>query len=709
MSRLQTVRSRHLILGLLILASAVCAPVSASAAGVITVNSPANGATVTVPFDVNFTYSAADTYTKLWIDGVAVTAERNGSTFDYTVTSLAAGKHVLALQAHDTSSNTTITTDVTITVSSASPATVNVTPSSVTMQEGSQLTFNSNVSANWSASGDGGIPTCSNTTSCVFTAGASAGAATLTATSAADPTISGTATIAVGNEPTPSGVYTYKYDNGRTGLNASETALTLAAVTNGANFGKLGTWTVDGSIYTQPLYVPGVSIGSGTYNVLYVCTENDSCYALNADVPGSVLWKRSFLTATATIGHGYTNGRTSIGANVGITGTPVIDPGTNWMYVVTRTTEGGQQVQRLHAIDIRTGADTLASTTISASVTGTGLGNNGAGQVPFMPMTQNQRPGLLLNNGIVFVTFASFSDNDPYHGWMMAYDATTLAFIDAYLDTPNGGGGGSWMAGAAPAGDSDGNVYFAAGNGRPDATAKFDPPYDLPNSFLKLKVMNGKLTLVDYFSPYNAQCLSADDLDLGSSGPTIIPDQFAGYNIIAIGSKEGRAYLLNQDDLGQFNAGSDKQILSSVLFNPAACGQAAFNANAPLRVYGSPAYWNGNIYFGSAFGPLRQYNITTGKLVQTALSAHLYPGNGQVGRGPLTIVSANGTTNAIVWTAENDLNGNGWLRAFDATDVGDQIYVTNYGPGDNFIIPTVINGNLYVSGHATLYKYGLLK
>jgi hypothetical protein len=324
-------------------------------------------------------------------------------------------------------------------------------------------------------------------------------------------------------------------------------------------------------------------------------------------------------------------------------------------------------------------------------------------------MTQNQRPGLLLNNGIVFVTFASFSDNDPYHGWMMAYDATTLAFIDAYLDTPNGGGGGSWMAGAAPAGDSDGNVYFAAGNGRPDATAKFDPPYDLPNSFLKLKVMNGKLTLVDYFSPYNAQCLSADDLDLGSSGPTIIPDQFAGYNIIAIGSKEGRAYLLNQDDLGQFNAGSDKQILSSVLFNPAACGQAAFNANAPLRVYGSPAYWNGNIYFGSAFGPLRQYNITTGKLVQTALSAHLYPGNGQVGRGPLTIVSANGTTNAIVWTAENDLNGNGWLRAFDATDVGDQIYVTNYGPGDNFIIPTVINGNLYVSGHATLYKYGLLK
>ena len=161
------------------------------------------------------------------------------------------------------------------------------------------------------------------------------------------------------NDPPVSGVYTYKYDNGRTGLNPNETKLTVAAVTNGANFGKLGSWTLDGSIYTQPLYVPGVSLGSGTYNVLYVGTENDSVYALNADVPGSVLWKRNFLTSTATIGHGYTGGRTSIGGNVGITGTPVIDPATNWMYVVVRTTEGGNQVQRLHAIDITTGADVL--------------------------------------------------------------------------------------------------------------------------------------------------------------------------------------------------------------------------------------------------------------------------------------------------------------------------------------------------------------
>jgi hypothetical protein len=225
---------------------------------------------------------------------------------------------------------------------------------------------------------------------------------------------------------------------------------------------------------------------------------------------------------------------------------------------------------------------------------------------------------------------------------------------------------------------------------------------------VKLKLIGGKLTLVDYFSPYNAVCLTADDLDLGSSGPTLIPDAFAGHSILALGSKEGRAYLLDQNDLGKFHSGNDSQVLSSVLFNPAACGQSGFNANTPLRVYGSPAYWNGNIYFGSAFGPLRQYKITSGTLAQTATSSHLFPGSGQNGRGPLVMVSSNGTSNAIVWTAENDLNGNGWLRAFDATNVANALFSSNFGPGSNFIIPMVVDGHVYVSGQGKLYKYGLL-
>jgi len=324
-------------------------------------------------------------------------------------------------------------------------------------------------------------------------------------------------------------------------------------------------------------------------------------------------------------------------------------------------------------------------------------------------LNENQRPALLLDNGVVYVAFGSFSDYDPYHGWVIAFDSSSLSFIDAYNVTPNGGGGGFWMAGAAPAGDGNGNVYMVSGNGRPDASALFDPPTDLPNSLVKLKVVSGKLTLVDYFSPYNDKCLSGDDLDLGSSGPTLIPDQFAGKNILALGSKEGRAYLLDQDDLGKFHSGSDSQILNSVLINATACGQSGFNPDAPLRIYGSPAYWNGFVYFGSAFGPLRQYDITSGKFSLTAVSSHLYPGSGQSGRGPLTIVSANGTSNAIVWTAENDLNGNGWLRAFDATNVASALYTSNYGPGSNFLIPMVVNGSVYVTGHGTVYKYGLLK
>jgi hypothetical protein len=628
---------------------------------------------------------------------------------------LTAGKHYLVVQAYN---GAFMKTPLYVTITAASPTpSISVLPGSATVtlsatqQFTAAVTDEPSTAVSWTVDGGAGGDSTTGTITAngLYTAPGTTGTHTVTATSNSDASLTASATVTVANDPPVSGVYTYKYDNGRTGLNPNEPKLTLAAVTNGANFGKLGSWTLDGGIYTQPLYVPGVALGSGTYNVLYLGTENDSVYALNTDVPGSVLWKRSFLTSTATIGHGYTGGRTSIGGNVGITGTPVIDPATNWMYVVVRTTEAGNQVQRLHAINITTGADVLPAALINPVVSGTGLGNDGAGHVPFLPLTQNQRPALLLNNGNVYVTFASYSDYDPYHGWMMAFAAASLDFIDAYNTTPNGGGGGSWMGGSGPAGDSDGNVYFATGNGRPDATALFDPPNDLPNSFLKLNVIGGKLTLVDYFSPYNAQCLSADDLDLGSSGPTLIPDQFAGYSILALGSKEGRAYLLDQNDLGKFHAGSDNQVLSSVLFNPEACGQAGFNANAPLRVYGSPAYWNGNIYFGSAFGPLRQYNITSGKLVQTALSAHLYPGNGELGRGPLTIVSSNGTSNAIVWTAENDLSGKGWLRAFDATNVANQLYYTNFGAGGNFIIPMVINGNVYVTGQKIVYKYGLLQ
>jgi len=189
----------------------------------------------------------------------------------------------------------------------------------------------------------------------------------------------------------------------------------------------------------------------------------------------------------------------------------------------------------------------------------------------------------------------------------------------------------------------------------------------------------------------------------------LIPQAFGGHNILALGSKEGRAYLVDRDNMGKYHSGSDSQILSSVLFNPlGACGTSGFNASTPWRVYGTPAYWNGNIYFGSAFGKLRQYNITNATLQLVALGSHTYAASGQSGRGPLTVVSSDGSSNAIVWTAENDLSSLGWLRAYDATNVSKQLYSNNFGSGSNFVIPTVINGKVFVSGKATLHVYGLL-
>jgi len=456
---------------------------------VITVTSPANGATVTVPFDVHFTYSATDTYTKLWIDGVTIISDHNGSTFDYTVTSLAAGSHVLTLQAHDASSNTIISVHETITVSSIPPTTVTVTPSSQTMLEGTQFTFSSNVSANWSVSGDGGIPTCSSTTSCVFTAGTSAGTATLTATATDGSGATGTALISIAalaispSAPsvaegqtqtftanatvnwgatgdgsfltactnTTSCVFTAGTSTGTATITATETspaALSTSAIVNvtgtasagstavltshndqvrsGANttevllnttnvnqnqFGLKYSYAVDGQIYAQPLYMPNVPIDGGTtHNVVFVATENDTVYAFDADgLSPSALWSRSLGKPHSVSG---SSTGTPIYPSVGITGTPVIDPNTNTMYVFAVTTSG----YTLSALDITTGLDRANSpVTVTASVKGTGTGSSKG--VLSLPKGCYQRPGLALASGNVYIGFSYC-----HQGWLLAYD-----------------------------------------------------------------------------------------------------------------------------------------------------------------------------------------------------------------------------------------------------------------------------------------------
>jgi len=416
MTGVRNVCKRQLILGLLILGTTFCVPVSVLAAGVITVNTPANGATVTVPFDVNFTYGATATYTKLWIDGVAIISEHNGSAFDYTVTSLAVGSHTLTLQAHDAGSNTTISVHETITVSSTPPPpppTVTVTPPSQTILEGNSYTFNSNVSANWSVSGDGTIPTCTTAaTSCVFVAGATPGPATLTAKSAADSTQSAGATITV-SAPAVAGstaVLTSHNDQFRSGANTAEVLLNTTNV-NQNNFGLKYSYAVDGQIYAQPLYMPNVPINGGaTHNVVFVVTENNTVYAFDADgLSPSALWSRSLGKPHPVSG---SSTGTPIYPSVGITGTPVIDPATNTMYVLAVTTSG----YTLSALDITTGLDRANSpVTVTASVKGTGTGSSKG--VLSLPKGCYQRPGLALASGNVYIGFSYC-----HQGWLLAYD-----------------------------------------------------------------------------------------------------------------------------------------------------------------------------------------------------------------------------------------------------------------------------------------------
>jgi hypothetical protein len=364
-------------------------------------------------------------------------------------------------------------------------------------------------------------------------------------------------------------------------------------------------------------------------------------------------------------------------------------------------------VYRVHAIDIRTGKELATSGSINPVAVGTGGGTDGNGHIPFDPLTQNQRPGLLLSNGVIYVGFASFSDHEPYHGWLVAFDATSLNMLDAYNTTPDGDGAGLWMAGSGPSADSNGNVYFGTANSMPNATGIFSVPNDLSNSVVKLSMIGGKFALVDYFAPFNTLCLTHDDLDLGSTGVLLLPDGTGGRNLAVTASKEGRIYLLDRDNLGKFNSGGDIQIIQSILINPTACGTTGFDANSPMRIYGAPTYWNGNVYLGSAFGPLRQYSITSGKLALVTKGTYTYPASGQNGRGPIPIVSANGTSNGIAWTSIRDLNGQGWLHAYDASNISKLLFSSNYGAGNVFTVPTAINGKVYVTGGAVVYAYGL--
>jgi hypothetical protein len=556
-----------------------------------------------------------------------------------------------------------------------------------------------------------------------------AGQVTITATSG---TVSGSSTVTVQSPPQSSGVNvtTWHNDLERTGANTRETILTPANV-NKDSFGKLFQFNLSSNtgeseppdVQAQPLYVSNLTINGQTKNVLFVAAQNDVVYAFDADGgTHDPLWKRSFVDPANGIvvpaAPGDTGGSSCCPENPGITGTPVIDVNSNTMYLVARTKEKGTQIQRLYALDIQTGA-IKNSTVINPSVSGTGDKNflstpgTSATNVVFNNATENQRPGLTLVNGVVYVMYASHSDAHPYHGWVLGYDANSLSPVVMWCATPNGQAGGIWMSGAGAAADSNGNLYFSTGNG------DFDPSkQNYAQSWIK---MSGGGQILSSFTPYNWSALNGPDLDVAGAGPSLIlPDQ-AGPNphLLVSVDKNGTIYLLDRDNMGGHSQNDNSNVIQTICDafpGRTDCTQLRAEKDDHI-VRSSPAYWNGYVYFGAQNDNLKAFQLVNGKLTTSAVSKSPtimgFP-------GATAAISANGNTNGIVWVIDNGNNGSAWhstLRAYDALDLSKEIYNSrmNLSRDDTgtsyvrFTVPTIANGKVYVISEGRISVYGLLK
>jgi hypothetical protein len=646
-----------------------------------------------------------------------------------------------------------------------SPVRAAVAATSQTLQFTATVTGNvRDLSVAWTVDAIAGGDTTTGTVSStgLYSPPATGGTHTVAATSVALSTASASATVAVTDL---AGVFTYHNDLSRTGANTLEYALTSATLTSSA-FGKLFSCAVDGAVYTQPLWVPGLNIGGGTHNVVFVATQHDSVYAFDADAnPCVKLWQVTLLDTL----HGAGPGEVPLSWNdvgncfgdvypeVGVTGTPVIDPGTNTIYLVSASEipgaspgncsgSSGGFYHRLHALDLLTGNEKFSSpVTISASVPGIGDGSSG-GMVNFSSQMHHNRSGLALSvDGTVYVAFAAHEDASPYHGWLFGYNASDLSKPPSVFNTtPNGGLGGIWAGGGAPAIDATGDVYVSTGNGIFDANSATMPFNDYGDSILRLHPFTGvtsngvNLSLAGWFTPYNQNSISGADADVGSGGVILLPDQTTGprqHLLAQIGKAQPTAgnpafvFLIDRDQMGQFNPTDNSQIVENL--QTPCCG-----------VWGSPAFWQNGLYIAGAYDSLRvfAFDPATGLFNTTSTSqsstVYNFP-------DATPSISSQGASNGVVWAIDAGLYGyaspnappvNGQpfncsvspvpapctgpaiLHAYNAANLATEYWNSTQAAGNRdqagnavkFVPPTIANGKVYVSTRTEIDVYGLL-
>jgi hypothetical protein len=529
-------------------------------------------------------------------------------------------------------------------------------------------------------------------------------------------------------------VFGYHNNIAGNGENLSETSLTPANV-NVNTFGKVFTTKVDGMVYAQPLYVSDVNItagdNKGIHDVLYVATEHDSLYAIDGGT-GHVLWQVSFINPAA----GITScpspdaNSTDLVPEIGITGTPVIDPFTNTLFLDAKTKEvrGGvnHYVYRLHAVDLGSGAEKQAPATIADTVFdgttftyvsgpfvfGTGDGNVG-GKLTFNALRQLQRPGLTVIKGNVFLAFGSHNDTNPYHGWLLSYSEHNLQLNGVFCTSPNGSRGGIWQSGGRITSDAQGNIFVISGNGTFDTTltgAGFPNKGDYGDAFLKLafdpttnsthqSATGWGLKVVDYFTPFNQAALSITDKDLGSSGPVLLPDSVgstAHPHLLLGTGKEGKIYLIDRDNMGKFDPNTDHVVQENVVLT---------------STLDTAAYLAGTFYYACHDLPGEAFSILHGAFnpVPTSKTPDLfsYPGS-------TPSISANVSNNRIVWLIDTHSNQ---LRAYDARNLGVELYTSaqaangrdRLNPPTKFAVPTIADGRVYVGTQKNvIVAYGLL-